>query len=190
MAYMTSEFERLGLQVEHYRYVLPEDSRPTDFAAGYRTASGTTIELTTAFPVAGTKATRRRGITAEAVWVGVGSGADFIGRDIRGKAVVIYSTFVPGGRSHSASGPLGRRCFIADPTFRRRSALRCLLRAARRQVRDLAWFPHASRAVRRDPSAAFTGSALQQRQPNGPRRSTRRPHGDDDVLAALDRVEG
>jgi len=41
------------------------------------------------------------------VWVGIGSGADFIGRDVKGKAVIIYSTFVPGGRAHSASDRAG-----------------------------------------------------------------------------------
>lgn len=107
MAYMTRELERLGLKVEHFPYVLPDDWRPTDFAASYKTADGTAIELTTAFPAADTKATGPQGITAEAVWVGVGSGADFLGRDVKGKAVVIYSTFVPGGRSHSASDRAG-----------------------------------------------------------------------------------
>src|SRR5262249_56897635 len=29
------------------------------------------------------------------------------GRDVKGKAVIIYSTFVPGGRSHSASDRAG-----------------------------------------------------------------------------------
>ncbi len=62
---------------------------------------------TTVFPVADTKPTGPQGVTAEAVWVGIGSGADFIGRDVKGKAVVIYSTFVPGGRSHSASDRAG-----------------------------------------------------------------------------------
>ena len=52
-------------------------------------------------------ATGPRAITAEAIWVGIGAGADFIGRDVKGKAVVIYSTFVPGGRSHSASDRAG-----------------------------------------------------------------------------------
>lgn len=103
MAYMSGEFERLGLKVEHFPYVLPEDWRPSDFTASYRTSDGKTIALNTIFPVADTRATGPQGITAEAVWVGVGSGADFIGRDVKGKAVVIYSTFVPGGRSHSAS---------------------------------------------------------------------------------------
>lgn len=103
MAYMTRAFETLGLTVERFPYQLPEDWRPTDWAMSYRTEDGRTVELTTAFPVADTKATGPAPITAEAIWVGVGSGADFIGRDVKGKAVVIYSTFVPGGRSHSAS---------------------------------------------------------------------------------------
>ncbi|MBF8301323.1 MAG: Peptidase protein [Acidobacteria bacterium] len=103
MSYMTRAFEGLGLTVEHFPYVLPDDWRPTDWAASYRTADGSTIQLTTAFPVANTKATGPRAITAEAVWVGIGAGADFIGRDVKGKAAIIYSVFVPGGRSHSAS---------------------------------------------------------------------------------------
>ena len=107
MAYMTRAFEDLGLSVEHFPYTLPSDWRPSDWAASYRAADGSTTTLTTAFPVARTKATGPRGITAEAVWVGVGSGADFIGRNVEGKAVVIYSVFVPGGRSHSASDRAG-----------------------------------------------------------------------------------
>ncbi len=107
MSYMTKAFEALGLEVEHVPYVLPNDWRPTDWAASYKTAGGSTIELTTAFPVSGTKATGPQGITAEVVWVGIGAGADFIGRDVKGKAVVIYSVFVPGGRSHSASDRAG-----------------------------------------------------------------------------------
>jgi Peptidase family M28 len=107
MAYMTREFESLGLKVEHFPFVLPEDWRPTDWAASYKTATGTTIQLATAFPVADTKPTGSTPIVAEAVWVGIGAGADFIGRDVKGKAVVIYSTFVPGGRSHSASDRAG-----------------------------------------------------------------------------------
>ena len=107
MAYLTREFEGLGMKVEHFPYVLPHDWRPTDWSMSYKTADGATIELTTAFPVADTKDTGPAGITADAIWVGVGSGADFIGRDVRGKAVVIYSTFVPGGRSHSASDRAG-----------------------------------------------------------------------------------
>jgi len=107
MAYMTREFESLGLKVEHFPYVLPEDWRPTEFGASYTSKDGKAIELATLFPVADTKATGPQGITGEAIWVGVGSGADFLGRDVKGKVAVIYSTFVPGGRSHSASDRAG-----------------------------------------------------------------------------------
>src|SRR5438128_4023393 len=107
MAYMTKEFESLGLKVEHFPFTMPRDWRPTDFSATYKTADGRTVDLTTVFPVSGTKATGPQGITADAVWVGIGSGADFIGRDVKGKTVIIYSTFVPGGRSHSASDRAG-----------------------------------------------------------------------------------
>jgi len=107
MAYMTAVFESLGLQVEHHPFTIAQDWRPTDFAGNYKTADGRTIEMTTIFPVSGTQATGAEGITAEAIWVGIGSGADFIGRDVKGKAVIIYSTFVPGGRSHSASDRAG-----------------------------------------------------------------------------------
>ena len=104
---MTKEFETLGLKVEHFPFAMARDWRPTDFSANYTTADGKTIDLPTVFPVSGTKATGPEGITADAVWVGIGSGADFIGRDVKGKAVIIYSTFVPGGRSHSASDRAG-----------------------------------------------------------------------------------
>ena len=107
MAYMVKEFESLGLKVEHFPYTLPTDWRPTDFTGSYKTSDGKTIELTTVFPVSGTKPIPPGGITADAVWVGVGAGADFIGRDVKGKAVIIYSTFVPGGRSHAASDRAG-----------------------------------------------------------------------------------
>jgi hypothetical protein len=107
MSYMTRAFESLGLTVERFPFVLPDDWRPSDWAASYTTADGSTIQLATAFPVADTRATGPRGVTAEAIWVGIGAGADFLGRDVKGKAVVIYSTFVPGGRSHSASDRAG-----------------------------------------------------------------------------------
>ena len=74
MAYMTRAFEALGLTVEHAPYVLPYDWRAIDWAASYRSDDGPATALATAFPVARTKATGPRGVTAEAVWVGVGSG--------------------------------------------------------------------------------------------------------------------
>jgi len=107
MKYMTDEFERLGLSVESFPYTIPEDWRPNGWEGSYTTDSGETISMETIFPASGTAGTPPEGITAEAIWIGVGAEADFIGRDVEGKAVVIYSTFVPGGRSHSASDRAG-----------------------------------------------------------------------------------
>ncbi len=103
MKYMTDELSRLGLTVKSYPYTLPTDWRPQSCNASYTSSSGAKVDLTTVFPVSGTKGTGPEGLTAEAVWVGIGAEPDFIGRDVKGKAVIIYSTFVPGGRSHSAS---------------------------------------------------------------------------------------
>jgi hypothetical protein len=103
MEYITNEFERLGLTVEHFPYTIPEYFRPTDWSGSYATADGQTVNLTSVFPIASTKATPPEGVTAEAVWVGIGAAPDFLGRDVKDKVVVIYSVFVPGGRSHSAS---------------------------------------------------------------------------------------
>jgi hypothetical protein len=107
MKYMTDEFKRLGLKVESFPYVLPRDWRPQSWTASYTTSNGNKINLATAFPVSGTKGTAPSGLTAEAIWVGIGAEPDFLGRDVKGKAVIIYSTFVPGGRSHSASDRAG-----------------------------------------------------------------------------------
>lgn len=105
--YMTDEFTRLGLTIKSVPFALPSDWRPQSWGASYIAEGGTKVELATIFPVAGTQPTRTEGLTAEAVWVGIGAEADFIGRDVKGKAVIIYSMFVPGGRSHSASDRTG-----------------------------------------------------------------------------------
>src|SRR6266542_5014781 len=107
MKYMTDEFARLGLKVASFPYVLPRDWRPQSWAATYTTSNGNKINLATAFPVSGTKGTDPSGLTADAIWVGVGAEPDFLDRDVKGKAVIIYSTFVPGGRTHSASNRAG-----------------------------------------------------------------------------------
>ena len=106
MDLMVGELERLGLETKRVPHTIPRDWSPTFWEASY-TSGGRSIPLSTAFPAGQTAATPRDGITAEAVWVGVGSEPDFLGRDVEGKAVVIYSTFVPGGRSHSASDRAG-----------------------------------------------------------------------------------
>lgn len=103
MKYMTDEFTRLGLTVKTFPFAIPSDWRPESWTMSYTSSGGANVDLVTGFPVSGTPGTSPAGLTAEAVWVGIGAEADFVGRDVKGKAAIIYSTFVPGGRSHSAS---------------------------------------------------------------------------------------
>jgi hypothetical protein len=58
--------------------------------------------LKTTFPITDTVGTDNKTIQAQAVWLGLGTPADFKDRDVRGKAVVLYSNPTPGGRDHFA----------------------------------------------------------------------------------------
>ena len=102
MEMMTDEFKRLGFVTKRVPYVIPSDWTPKFWEASYA-VDGKPVRFESAFPVGKTAPTPTQGLTAEAVWVGIGAEPDFLGREIKGKAVVVYSTFVPGGRSHSAS---------------------------------------------------------------------------------------
>ena len=99
---MAEEYQKLGLTIRREPFTIKKLWYPTHWEAGY-SAGGKTGSLLTTFPINETVATPKAGITAEAVWVGIGSNADLVGRDLKGKAVIVYSIFVPGGRSHSAS---------------------------------------------------------------------------------------
>src|SRR5579872_5255606 len=54
------------------------------------TAAGTTVPLTSAQPPYGSPATDGKILDLPAVYVGLGSEADFAGRDVRGKAVLFF----------------------------------------------------------------------------------------------------
>lgn len=103
---MAEEYAKLGLAVRKEPFTAKELWYPTHWEMSYNTG-GKTGALLTSFPINETKATPKTGITAEAIWVGVGAAPDLQGRDLKGKAVLVYSTFVPGGRSHSASDRAG-----------------------------------------------------------------------------------
>ncbi len=104
--FMASEYQKLGLTIRREPYSIPEMWFPTHWEGGYKSGDKTGA-FQTLFPIDGTVGTGGKTITAEAVWVGIGSNADLVGRDLKGKAVIIYSIFVPGGRSHSASDRAG-----------------------------------------------------------------------------------
>src|SRR5882672_7073293 len=108
--WVMTQFNRLGMRDVHRQEIAMKPLwYPTSWAAEF-TVGGKTTELKSSFPITESPGTKREGITAPVVWVGLGSAADFQGRDVRGKAVMIYSLATPGGRDHSAdwSGAIKR----------------------------------------------------------------------------------
>src|SRR6185503_3976367 len=71
--------------------------------------SGKTLTFPSLRPALGSAAIPN-GLVADAVWVGLGTVADFAGRDVRGKAVVIHTMLSPGQMGQSA---------IAEGAFKR-----------------------------------------------------------------------
>jgi hypothetical protein len=106
MDVLADEYRKLGLEVRRQPVDMMPLWYPTKLTASY-TAGTKTGPLLTMFPINETRATPPSGISADAVWVGVGAAPDLAGRDLKGKAALVYSTFVPGGRSHSASDRAG-----------------------------------------------------------------------------------
>lgn len=105
--WMLEQFRKLGLEnVHREEFTAAPLWYPTSAAASY-TVDGTTAPLNTIFPIAETKGTTPAGMSADAVWLGLGTAADFVGRDVKGKAVVLYSVLTPGGRNHSAGDRSG-----------------------------------------------------------------------------------
>jgi hypothetical protein len=100
--YVLASFKKLGLeQTREQEFELGPQWIPTSWEV-VLTAGGKTIPLKSAFPFQNSKGTPDGPIAAEPVWVGLGTPADFKGRDVKGKAVFIYSWPTPGGRDHTA----------------------------------------------------------------------------------------
>src|SRR4029077_4248403 len=66
------------------------------------TCRSNTYDLKSARPAARTASTPPEGLEWDLVWAGGGTAADFVGRDVRGKAVLIQDIPLPGDIRHSA----------------------------------------------------------------------------------------
>src|SRR4029077_16566647 len=64
--------------------------------------AGKTVPIKTAFPLYASVGTNGQTAELEPVWAGTGLPAHFIGRDVRGKAAIIYGFPDPGGRENTA----------------------------------------------------------------------------------------
>jgi hypothetical protein len=100
--YMMYRFQKLGLeQVRRQEFDLPPQWLPQSWEADLET-DGKVIPLSSAYPVFLSTGTKAGPVEAEAVWVGLGTAADFADRNVAGKAVFMQSWPTPGGLSHSA----------------------------------------------------------------------------------------
>ena len=107
---LESRFRALGLQdINRPEFALPPQWFPVDWNV-IATGDGKTLSFKTLQPALGSPATPSSGLDVEAVWVGLGTAADFAGRDVRGKAAVIHSMLSPGqmGQSATLEGALKR----------------------------------------------------------------------------------
>jgi hypothetical protein len=97
-----AKFKQWGLQDVHRQYFdLPPQWFPTrsEFVA---TSGGKTLHFESARPATGTVSTPSGGLDLDVAWVGLGTAADFAGRDVKGKLVIVQSMPMPGVVSHSA----------------------------------------------------------------------------------------
>ena len=109
-AWSEKKFRELGLEnVRTQEFALNPQWWPTSWQLT-ATGSGTTLKPTSVFPARGTAATPAGGLNADAVWVGLGTEADFAGRDVKGKIAVMHSwpTDAPHGHSAGFLGSLQR----------------------------------------------------------------------------------
>ena len=99
--WIAAHFERLGLEdVHHQIYDLDPQWVPVSWELAL-TADGRTTRLESAHVPYGAVGTPPEGIDLEPVWVGLGAESDFLGRDVRGKAVFIIALPRPTARGHS-----------------------------------------------------------------------------------------
>jgi len=102
-AWLQEKFKQIGLSDVHED---PIDLTPQWFPQSWSVtaaAGDKTLSLTTAQPSYTSPGTTGAGLDLEAVYAGLGSEADFIGRDVRGKAVLLFSNPMPGSWRHTAT---------------------------------------------------------------------------------------
>lgn len=101
--WVESQFRSIGLSdVRRQSLAMPPLWFPKSWSA-QASSDGAALPLSSAFPLLDTVGTSAEGVSADAIWLGLGTDADFVDRDVRGKAVFLYSVATPGGRAHSAN---------------------------------------------------------------------------------------
>jgi Peptidase family M28 len=97
-----AKWKQYGLtDIHEQEYPLPPQWFGIDWNVT-ASGSGKTLTFKSLNPSIGSAPTPPGGLEAEAVWVGLGTAADFMGRDVRGKVVLIMSILEPGNMGESA----------------------------------------------------------------------------------------
>jgi hypothetical protein len=100
--WVEQKFKEFGLQnVNRQWFTLTPQFFPTNWSLS-ATGGGKTVSFSTVRP-AGRATTPAAGLDLDPVWVGLGTEADFQGRDVKGKLVFIHSIPTPAVISHSAT---------------------------------------------------------------------------------------
>jgi len=107
--FVAERFRAAGLDTRTQTFELEPSWYPKSWSVS-ATGESKTLALKTAHPVLRSVGTSNDGIEADAVYVGLGSKAEFLNRDVKGKAVFIYSIPQPSALRHSAAieGAMGR----------------------------------------------------------------------------------
>jgi hypothetical protein len=94
-------FKKHGLKNIHRKsFDLPPQWSAKSYDISF-TGGGQTFKLTSARPAKDSPSTPAGGSEFELVWVNTGTAADFVGRDVKGKAVLIQSIPEPGVLRHT-----------------------------------------------------------------------------------------
>ncbi len=100
--WVEGKFRELGMvDIHDQEFDLPPQWFPADWDVSFE-AAGQTYRFDSLLPALRSSPTPPGGLDLEAVWVGTGSAADFLGRDVRGKAAIIHTIPAPGSMGHSA----------------------------------------------------------------------------------------
>lgn len=94
-------FRKFGLQdVRRKHFDLVPQWIAKSYAISF-SSGGSSLTLTTARPAEDAPSTPASGLEFDLVWVNAGTAADFVGRDVKGKAALIQSIPTPGVLRHS-----------------------------------------------------------------------------------------
>lgn len=107
--WMLDKLKSFGFETHQENFDLPPQWVPASWEA-IAVATGQQINLSTATPMVRTPGTDGKSLDLEAIYVGMGTAADFMGRDVKGKAVFFNAEALPGAwqQSGTAYGALQR----------------------------------------------------------------------------------